>query len=60
MRSAPLRFSLAGVALLDHEIPAVTVQKHTIQNRVVGVEVDVGALRHGLVLVLAQEGYLRF
>ena len=59
-RSGPvsLCLPLAGVSLLDHEIPAVTVQERAVQDNVVGVQIDVRALGHGPVLVIAQEEVL--
>ena len=48
----------ARVAGTDDEIAAIPVEQSAVQDRVVGVQVDVGALLHHPVLVVAQEQVL--
>ena len=45
----------AGIARLNHEVPPVTVEARAVQNVVFRVEVDVAALHHDPVLVVAEE-----
>ena len=47
--------SLPSVTGPNHEVAAVPVQKRTVQDVVVGVQVDVGAFRHRPILVAAQK-----
>ena len=48
----------AGIATLDHEVPTVAIQPRPIENVVVRFQVDVRAVRHGPVLVVAEEQVL--
>ena len=49
---------LPGIAPLNDEVSPVAVQARTVENLVFGVKIDVAALHHDPVLVVAEKEVL--